>query len=36
MPATGEGQMEAHLCVVASLPLGSHYRRVEDKEHAVI
>ena len=33
MPATGEGQMEAHLCVVASLPLGSHCRRVEGQEH---
>jgi hypothetical protein len=34
MSATGEGHMEAHLCVVASLPLGSLYRRVEDLEHA--
>ena len=34
MSATGEGQMETHLCVVASLPLGSHHRRVEDLEHA--
>ena len=29
-----EGQLVAHLDMVASLPLVSLYRRVEDQEHA--